>query len=80
MNEQNLEEDVKRIFFEIFPDLPREDFDWSKHQKNYDNWDSFSQLHLITLTESEFDIEIGIDDAIKITSAKDLLECIKSKL
>ena len=56
------------------------EFDWNKHQREYSNWDSFAQLHLIALAESKFNIEIDFDNSINFTSAKDLLECVKSLL
>ncbi len=80
MNKPDLETEIKNIFHEIFPSLSLSDFDWTKHQKDYENWDSFTQLHLIALTESKFNIEIGLEDSINFTSAQDLLECIKSLL
>jgi len=80
MNKLDLETEIKNIFHEIFPNLSLSDFDWTKHQKDYENWDSFAQLHLIALTESKFNIEIGLEDSINFTSAQDLLECIKSLL
>ena len=79
-NQLNLETEIKNIFHEVLPNLPLSDFDWEKHQKDYKNWDSFAQLHLIALAESKFNVEIGLDDSINITSAKDLLECVKSLL
>ena len=79
-NNHNLEEEIKNIFFEIFPNLHSHDFDWNKQQKDYPNWDSFTQLHLIALTESKFDIEIDVENSINFTSAKDLLEIVKSLL
>lgn len=80
MDKLDLETEIKNIFHEIFPNLSLSDFDWNKHQKDYDNWDSFAQLHLIALAESKFNIEIGLDDSINFTSAQDLLECVKSLL
>ena len=79
-NDLDLETEIKNIFFEIFPNMPTSDFDWHKHQKDYPNWDSFAQLHLIALAESKFDIQIDLDNSINFTSAKDLLECVKSLL
>ena len=76
----NIEESVKEIFFDAFPNLSKSDFSWTKEQKDYENWDSFSQLNLITLSESKFNISISLDEAIAIKSANDLLECIKSHL
>ena len=79
-NNHDLESEIKNIFLEIFPKISSSDFDWTKKQKDYPDWDSFAQLHLIALAESKFDIEIDVENSINFTSAKDLLECVKSLL
>ena len=56
------------------------DFDWRKPQTDYEDWDSFAQMQLITSAESKFNIQIDIDDVISITSAQDLLNYIKSHI
>jgi len=76
----NLADDVKNIFFETFPLLSESDFDWEKTQNNYDDWDSFAQLNLITLAEAKFEITFSEDEIISINSAKTILDIIKSKI
>ena len=76
----DIETTVKNIFFEVFPNLSESDFSWNKEQKDYDRWDSFAQLNLITLTEAKFDISFTLDESIDIKSANDLLKNIKSHL
>ena len=39
-----IDDEIKKIFFEVFPDLSESDFDWKKKQNDYNDWDSFSQL------------------------------------
>ena len=73
----NIEADIKNIFFSLFPDLTESDFDWKKKQTVYEDWDSFAQMQLITSVESKFNIQIDIDDVISITSADDLLNYVK---
>ena len=76
----NLEHDIEMIFLDTFPDMQKEEFDLDKKQEDYDNWDSFAHLNLITMTESKFDITISIDETTSIVSARDLLDCVKSHL
>ena len=76
----NLDDDVKNIFFDTFPLLSESDFDWEKTQNNYDGWDSFAQLNLITLTEAKFEINFSDDEITSINSPKTLLDMIKSKI
>ena len=75
----NLDNDIKKIFFETFPLITESDFDWEKTQNNFDDWDSFAQLNLITLAEAKFEITFSDDEITSIISAKTLLEIIKSK-
>ena len=75
-----LDDDVKKVFLETFPSLSESDFEWSKTQKDYENWDSFAQLNLITLAEAKFEITFSDDEITSIFSAKNLLECIKSHI
>jgi len=79
-NEIELKETIKDIFFEVFLNLSEMDFSWDKEQKDYENWDSFAQLNLITFTEAKFDITFSLEESIEIKSANDLLECVRSHL
>ena len=71
---------IKNIFFEVFPNLSEKEFSWNKEQKDYESWDSFAQLNLITFVESKFDITLSLEESIDIKSAHDLLECVRSHL
>ena len=51
-----------------------------KEQKDYDNWDSFAQLNLITFAEAKFGIEFSLEESIEIKSARELVERINSHL
>ena len=75
-----MDDDVKKVFLETFPSLSESDFEWSKTQKDYENWDSFAQLNLITLAEAKFEITFSDDEVTSISSAKNLLEYIKSHI
>ena len=73
----NIDIEIKKIFFHVFPDLTESNFDWKKKQNNYQDWDSFSQLNLITLIETKFHISISDDELVNIQSAEDALNLVK---
>ena len=79
-NKSVSKEIIENIFFEVFSNLDKNDFSWEKEQKDYENWDSFAQLNIITFAESKFDITFSLDESIEIKSANDLLNCINSHL
>ena len=80
MHDEKIKNDIKDIFFEVFPKLSEKEFEWKKEQKDYDNWDSFTQLNIITFAESKFNITFSLEESIEIKSANDLLKCINSHL
>ena len=79
-NEQESKEIIKKIFFEVFSNLDKNDFSWEKEQKDYENWDSFAQLNLITFAEAKFNISLTLEESIEIKSANDLLKIIERHL
>jgi acyl carrier protein len=72
----DVENEIKKIFFEVFPTMQPQEFNWNKLQKEYENWDSFAHLHILTLTEEKFGISLSIDESTSIDSAKKLLDCV----
>jgi len=75
-----IKDEIKKIFFAVFQNMNEQEFSWGKQQKDFENWDSFAQLNLITLAEAKFDISFSLDEATEIKSANELFECIKSHL
>ena len=72
----HIDDEIKKIFFEVFPDLSESKFDWKKKQNDYNDWDSFSQLSLITMVESKFSISITDDESVTIRSAEDMQKIV----
>lgn len=79
-NDEKLKGMIRDIFFEVFPNLVETEFSWEKEQKDYERWDSFAQLNLITFTEAKFNITFSLDESIDIKSANDLLKTVQLHL
>ena len=73
----NIDVEIKKIFLQVFPDLEESEFNWKKKQNEYENWDSFSHLNLITLIEEKFDISISDNDVIELQSAEMILNFVE---
>jgi len=74
----NIEDEIKKIFFEVFPTMQPQEFDWNKKQNEYENWDSFAHLHMLTLAEEKFQISLTVDESTSVDSAKKLLDCVRA--
>jgi len=72
------EEKIKEIFVKIFPEIST-DFDLNRDQSDYENWDSFTHVNLVSEIEDQFSIELETDEIISISSAKSVLELINKK-
>ena len=75
-----VENEVKKIFFDVFANLNDKNFDWNTKQDDYLNWDSFAHLELMTATETKFNIKISPEDALSIRTALDLSELVQSRI
>jgi len=72
------EDKIKQIFIKIFPEIV-DDFDLNREQEDYENWDSFAHVNLVSEIEDQFNVELETDEIISISSAKSALELIKKK-
>ena len=80
ITDNDLKEEIKQIFFEVFQNMSEQEFSWEKKQKDYEKWDSFAQLNLITLSEAKFNITFSLDESIEIQSANELFERTRTHL
>ena len=72
------EDKIKEIFVKIFPEIV-DDFDLNRDQSDYENWDSFTHVNLVSEIEDQFNVELETDEIISISSATSVLELIKKK-
>ena len=70
---------LKQIFIDVFPDVDESSFNWDKKQNDYENWDSFAHLRIISEIEEKFSIQLDVEDVIYITNAFGFLKIIKNK-
>ena len=81
MDASQVDEQLKSIFLDVFQaELSDSTFDWEKQQNDYENWDSFGHLRIVSEIEEKFGIKLDIDDVIYITSALGFLKIIKDKI
>ena len=81
MNGSEVDGKLKSIFLDVFQaELSDSTFNWEKQQNDYENWDSFGHLRIISEIEEKFGIKLDIDDVIYITSASGFLKIIKDKI
>ncbi len=77
---ENVEEKTKAIFLNVFPEINESSFDWNKEQSDYENWDSFAHLRIVTEIEEKFGITLEMDDFVYIKNAIGFLKIIKENI
>lgn len=71
---------IKQIFIDVFEDVDESSFDLNKQQSEYENWDSFAHLRIVSEIEEKLDIQLDVEDVIYINSASGFLKIIKDKV
>ena len=74
--EDTIDEKIKNIFLNIFPDENDESFTMEKKQSEFEDWDSFAHLQLVSAVEKEFGIRFDIDEVMNFTSPIDFVKYI----
>jgi len=80
MEDSQIKEILKRIFLETFQDLDKDNFNFNKKQEEFNNWDSFSTMGLISKVENSFNIRFELDEIVGLDSPQHFFEIIKQKL
>ena len=80
MLEAEIERGVKEIFLKTFEELSEGSFDFSKEQDQFQNWDSFSHMELVTLVEKRFGISLGMEEIVSVRTPGAFVEIVKKKL
>ena len=79
MESVTVENQLKGIFISVFPNVTESAFSWEKDQTEYENWDSFTHLRLVTEIENKFNIKLEIEEVLGARSASDFLKIMKTK-
>ncbi|MEK6908500.1 MAG: acyl carrier protein [Nanoarchaeota archaeon] len=69
-----MEEKLKGIFIKVLGS-----YDSIKKQQEYERWDSFAHMELVSEVESRFGVALTVDEVVSIESAQDILRIISSK-
>ena len=80
MDPSLVDEQLKAIFLDVFQEINESSFDWNKEQNDYENWESFAHLRIVSEIEEKFDIKLEMEDFIYIRNASGFLKIIKDKI
>ena len=75
-----MEEKIKNIFFEVFQDLDKKNFNLNKRQEEFENWDSLTHIELISKIEKTFNLKLELNETLGLDSPMRFINLIKKKL
>lgn len=70
---------VKEIFADTF-EIQESEVHNESSSNNIDNWDSLSHISLILGIENEFNIKFKMEEVLKLSSFKIIVQAIKGKI
>ena len=79
MRKEEIKTKLTQIFRDVFDDDELEIFDEMTAQ-DVDEWDSFSNVEMITALESEFNITFAISEVQGLENVGDLIKLLEKKL
>lgn len=79
MNEIEARNKIKLIFLSTFPNLKGKNFSFTKKQSEYESWDSFAHMQIVSDVEKIFRISLDIHDLTPIESAEDIVRLLRKK-
>ena len=80
MDISDVKNGVESIFLNVFPEINDTKFNWDDTPTEYENWDSFAHLRLVSQIEKKFGVQLDLDDAINLNSASDFLKLTQKML
>ena len=69
-------EQVKEIFIKVFPKVDPLILNLDKKQAEFEDWDSFAHLQLVSQIEKQFGIRLDIDDVMNSNSPNDFIKLV----
>jgi acyl carrier protein len=69
-------EQIKEIFIKIFPKENISLLALDKSQSEFEDWDSFAHLQLVSEIEKQFNIRLEYDDIMNVNSLKDFIKLV----
>ena len=79
MEDSSPEKKIKEIFFKIFPEENDSTFKMDKKQLEFENWDSFAHLQLVSKIEKQFNMQFDIDEIMNVNSPNDFLKFVNNQ-
>ena len=80
MDISDVKNEVENIFLNVFPEINEAEFNWDDTPTEYENWDSFAHLRLVSQIEKQFGIQLDLDTAINLNSASDFYKLTHNML
>tara|TARA_B000000460_G_C21481190_1_gene377098 strand:- start:752 stop:1027 length:276 start_codon:yes stop_codon:yes gene_type:complete len=69
-------EQIKEIFIKVFPKEGASALNLDKKQSEFEDWDSFAHLQLVSQIEKQFSIRLDIDDVMNVNSPNDFIKLV----
>lgn len=79
MNKDNIKIFFKELFQEIFPELKDKELDFAKKQDDFENWDSFTHMELVSKIEQKFEINLELEEVIELDTLQKFVDIVLKK-
>lgn len=80
MKNGDTSEKIEKIFLSTFPGMSEKEFSLDKKQAEFENWDSFAHMELVSKIEQELGVTLDFEEIAEIDSPRKFVEVVQKKL
>lgn len=77
---KEIELGVKEVFQKTLKELNDQEVDLHKKQDDFESWDSFAHMELVSKTEEKFGITLEMDEVITLDTPQKFVDLIRYKI
>tara|TARA_Y100000310_G_scaffold331116_1_gene404110 strand:+ start:2189 stop:2440 length:252 start_codon:yes stop_codon:yes gene_type:complete len=80
MEFKEIESGVKEIFQDTLTELKEREVELNKKQDEFESWDSFSHMELVSKAEEKFGVTLEMDEVVELDTPQKFVELIEKKM
>ncbi len=79
MEKKDIEAGIEEIFKGTFSELEK-GFEFEKSQGDFENWDSFSHMELVSKVEEKFGVSLEMEEVVELDTPRKFVGIVEKKL
>lgn len=80
MSSKEIESGIKKIFQNTLVELRGKEVDMNKKQGEFESWDSFTHMDLVSKSEEKFGVTLEMSEVVELDTPRKFAKLIEKKM